>query len=88
MKGVISSKLEGLNNRHEPKSILLNYIVYPIRSGVFGFISFFIILTIAKYFGSILGASAPFKIDWEDMLLSLMGFVLVFLIKFLENFND
>ncbi len=88
MKGVLSSKLEATKSREGTKSFLLDYIFYPIRSGILGFVSFFIVLAAAKYLGSLLRTSGSFKIDGVDFLLSLMGFILVFLIKFLENFKE
>ncbi len=87
MKGVLSSKLDGTKNSSGTRSFFLSYILFPVRSGILGFAAFFIVLTAAKYLGSLLRTSGSFKIDGEDFLLSLMGFILVFLIKFLENFS-
>lgn len=88
MKGVLSSKHEGTKKKQDTKSIILKYIIYPIRSGIGGFASFFVVLAAAKYLGSIIRTSESFIIDAEDFLLSLMGFILVFLIKFLGNFSQ
>ena len=88
MKGVISSKLKEVMKGQDAKSFILNYLLYPILSGILGFVSFFIVLAAAKYLGSLIGTSGSFQIEGEDFLLSLMGFVFVFLIKFLENFKE
>lgn len=81
---------EKLKENEKPKtqSTLLNYIFQPFRYGIFGFISFFMVLVAAKYMGYLIGTHNSFEIDFEDALLSMLGFVLVFLIKFLENLKE
>ncbi len=88
MKGVLFSKLEATKDGKSTRTFILRYILFPVRSGILGFISFFVVLSTAKYFGWLLGTTMSFEIDGEDMMLSSMGFILVFLIKFLENFNE
>ncbi|MFA4922749.1 MAG: hypothetical protein WC557_00975 [Ignavibacteriaceae bacterium] len=68
-------------------SFLLKYIFYPIRAGLFGFSLFFTTIFISKYLGYIVKNSPEFIIDINDVILSLLGFILLWLIKFLENFN-
>ena len=67
--------------------ILLNYIFYPIRAGLFGFTLFFTTIFISKYIGYIVKNADMFYVDLNDVVLSLLGFVLLWLIKFLENFK-
>ncbi|MCL5030356.1 MAG: hypothetical protein M1480_15200 [Bacteroidetes bacterium] len=76
------------NAKSKNQSIFWNFIFQPFRSGVFGFISFFLVLITAKYLGYLIGSHDSFQIDSDDFLLSILGFILVFLIKFLENFKE
>jgi len=63
------------------------YILNPIKNGVLGFIAFLLVLIATKYLSYLIGSQPIFKIDGEDLLLSLIGFVLFFLIRVLENFQ-
>ncbi len=84
MKGIIIS-----NARRETKQTnrdyLLNLLFSPFKAGLVGFSSFFTILLIAKYAGAIFGSVNNFKIQAEDVFLSLIGFTLLFIVKLLEN---
>jgi|GEM_PF-813242 len=66
---------------------LLKFIFYPIRAGLFGFAMFFTTIFVSKYIGYLVKNSPEFYIDINDVVLSLLGFVLLWLIKFLENFK-
>jgi len=68
--------------------ILLSYLFYPIRAGLFGFALFFTTIFISKYIGYVVKSANEFYIDMNDVILSLLGFVLLWLLKFLENFNQ
>lgn len=70
------------------KSTFNKLVLYPIRSGLFGFILFLIVLVITKFLGRLIGTAPKVTIDAEDFLLSVIGFVMFFLIKFLENFSS
>lgn len=67
---------------------LLKYIFYPIRAGLFGFSLFFTTIFISKYVGHLVKNTQTFVIDINDVILSLLGFILLGLIKFLENFKS
>jgi hypothetical protein len=88
MKGVITAGAK--NNYKKPRILyfLLNFVVYPSLEGVLGFAAFLCVTICAKYAGFLLGTQNSFNIDINDVELSLLGFVLVFLIKFLKNFSD
>lgn len=66
---------------------LLNFIYYPIRAGLFGFSLFFTTIFLSKYIGFAVKNSNEFRIDINDVVLSLLGFILLGLIKLLENFK-
>jgi len=65
--------------------ILLRYVYYPIRAGLFGFSLFFTTIFLSKYIGFLVKNSSEFLIDINDVILSLLGFILLGLIKLLEN---
>lgn len=69
-------------------NLMGNYVFNPIRSGLFGFAAFFSILLVTKLISYWIGTTSEFVVDIDDVLLSSIGFILVFLIKFLENFNN
>lgn len=58
-----------------------------VKNGMAGFVIFFSILVFTKLLGSMVGAQYKFSLAVEDILLSVIGFVLLFLIKILENFR-
>ena len=69
------------------KSTFQKFVLNPLKSGLLGFLLFFIVLVITKSLGKIIGSVATVTIDPEDFLLSSIGFIMFFLIKFLENFS-
>jgi membrane-anchored protein YejM (alkaline phosphatase superfamily) len=69
-------------------SVARNYFLIPTKSGIFGFATFFTILVITKLLSFAIGTAEQFTIDIYDVLLSGIGFILVFLIRFLENFKE
>jgi len=54
---------------------------------LFGFSLFFTTIFLSKYIGYLVKNSPKFEIDMNDVILSLLGFILLWLIKFLENFK-
>jgi hypothetical protein len=67
---------------------LKDYVLGPFMAGLVGFISFYFILIITKFLSYILGTHDSMALEWDDALLSSIGFILVFLIRFLENFKE
>jgi len=67
---------------------LLKYVFYPIRAGLFGFSLFFTTIAFSKYIGYLVKNSNKFVVDINDVILSLLGFILLWLIKLLENFKS
>lgn len=65
-----------------------SYFFNPVKGGIFGFAAFFGLLSGIKYLSFLIGNRPKFNLDITDVTLSLLGFVLVFLIKFLENFQE
>ncbi len=70
-----------------PNQVFSKYVFSPLKGGIGGFAIFFSILIFTKLLAYFIGVQNIFNIDFSDVLLSTIGFVLVFLIKFLENFQ-
>lgn len=83
--GGVETKLYGVGAR--PFSIK-NYLLQPIKSGLFGFSIFITILLLVKLFSYVIGTYNYLTIEMTDIELSFIGFVLLFLIRFLENFKE
>lgn len=64
------------------------FIIKPTAAGLYGFSSFFLIILVSKYLGTLIGSVATFKVDISDVQLSFLGFFLVFLIDLLKNFQE
>jgi hypothetical protein len=76
-------KIENLSS-----SVIKNYILKPIKAGILGFTSFLVVLILTKLISVIIGTVTSFQLEMDDILLSSIGFILLFLIRFLENFRD
>ncbi len=80
MKAIISEKTKENSISH-----FKTFFIEPVSNGLFGFALFFTILLLTKGLASILGIQKVFTIDFDDVILSSIGFILLFLIKLLEN---
>ncbi|MBU0473762.1 MAG: hypothetical protein KKF62_06320 [Bacteroidetes bacterium] len=89
MKDILANNIE-LNKKNRKKwaSSANNYLWEPIKSGIYGFAIFITILIFIKFFSYLIGSYSYFEIEITDIQLSLIGFVLLFLIRFLENFKE
>jgi len=65
--------------------VIHTYFLSPVKSGLGGFAGFFSILIATKFLGYAIGTQQIFEITIDDVLLSLVGFLLIFLIRLLEN---
>lgn len=64
------------------------FVVSPIKNGFVGYFTFLFVLVATKYFSFLIGNQQQFRIEVGDALLSLIGFVLFFLIRLLENLKE
>jgi hypothetical protein len=88
MRGVVLTKVRVENKSKEKVGLLFQkYFLVPITRGIFGYIGFFTLLILSKYLGYLIGNRATFQIDFTDFLLSLLGFVFIFVIKLRETTN-
>lgn len=74
--------------KNKVQKFLMNFVVKPIFSGVLGFLLFMLVIATTKYLGCCVGTIDKFSFDFDDVILSALGFFLVFLIRLLENFRD
>ena len=70
------------------KSILKRYCISPIRCGLGGFFIFLLVICVTKLLGTIFGGNVKFIFEKEDLLLALIGFVMFFVIRLLNNINE
>ncbi len=89
MKDILASEATAKKESIKKVSFSMkNYLIEPTKSGLFGFSIFITILIIVKLFSYAIGTYNYFAIEITDIELSLIGFVLLFLIRFLENFKE
>ena len=89
MKDILVSETGAKKESIKKRSISIkNYLIEPLKSGLFGFSIFIAILIIVKLFSYAIGTYNYFAIEITDIQLSIIGFVLLFLIRFLENFKE
>lgn len=69
------------------KETIHNYIIAPILSGLYGYTIFFSTITLVKALGTLVGSLPVFNIEIADTEMSILGFVLLFLIRFIKNFS-
>lgn len=68
-------------------SIFTDYLKTPLRYGIIGFSIMLLVASLIKYFGFLAGTIGVFEIGINEILLSLIGFVFLFLIRFLANYK-
>ena len=65
--------------------LLLKYICEPFVHGLVGFSTFFTIIVFIKYLAFLFNQSTFFNIVIEDLKIALIGFIIFYLIKFIQN---
>ncbi|MGE5432848.1 MAG: hypothetical protein ACM3QX_17330 [Syntrophomonadaceae bacterium] len=88
MKNISTTQGAGKSRDSQVIKNVKSYFLNPVKGGIFGFAAFFGLLSGIKYFSYLIGSQPKFSLDIADVTLSVLGFVLVFLIKFLENFQE
>ncbi|MCF6269597.1 MAG: hypothetical protein L3J41_07795 [Melioribacteraceae bacterium] len=89
MKEILMNNVEKKERANSTSSLSTHdYIWAPLKSGLFGFAIFFTILLAVKLFSYAIGTYNYFAIELTDLQLSSIGFVLLFLIRELENFKE
>ena len=86
MRGVILTKVRvETEKRNNLKRFIKYYLLKPLLAGISGYLVFFTLLIISNYLGYLIGNRTSFQIDFTDLLLSLLGFVFIFIIRLKEN---
>jgi hypothetical protein len=85
MKGAIVSKSHIKVENGAVFSFLNNFFLKPFKSGLYGFAAFFTVLIMTKGMSYLLGFTTEYVVNNEDVLFSLLGLIIVFLIKLTEN---
>ncbi|MFH1196494.1 MAG: hypothetical protein V1720_12395 [bacterium] len=67
--------------------MLKKFILDPLLGRLYGFSIFFTILLLTKLFVFTIEIDYLFMVDIGDILLSSIGFLLMFLIRLLSNFK-
>jgi hypothetical protein len=68
--------------------IFNDYVFHPLNEGFFGFGIFLTAVSISKFVAFLFGAMRTFSVDEKDLILSSVGFICLFLIDILKNFNN
>ncbi len=66
---------------------LKKYLIFPIKAGFYGFALVFSIILFLKLLSFLFGINEVFTLDLMDVMLSSVGFFLMFLIYILKNFH-
>lgn len=85
----MKSDTKDISHPHSNILMILNdYIIRPLNEGFFGFGIFLAVLSGSKFIAFLFGAIKSFTIDEKDLILSSIGFICLFLIDILKNFNN
>jgi hypothetical protein len=85
MKGAILPKSHVKPGGNILYYFLISFFFKPFVSGLYGFAAFFTVLIFTKGITYLLGFTEQYIVSTDDVLFSILGFVLVFLIKLLDN---
>ncbi len=85
MKGAILSKSHTKTVGNILYYYLISFFFKPFVSGLYCFAAFFMVLIFTKGLTYFLGFMEQYIVSSDDVLFSIMGFVLVFLIKLLDS---
>jgi hypothetical protein len=87
MKGAILHNKQTNNVKYSGIEFLYRFFLQPVKSGLYGFAAFFTVLIFTKIFWYVLGFRDIFSVSTDDVALSLLGFVIVFLFRIVQNFK-
>ncbi|HPN38777.1 MAG TPA: hypothetical protein PL041_10255, partial [Melioribacteraceae bacterium] len=76
-----------LKSKKGERSMFKCFMFQPVCSGIMGFTLFLSIIILVKFLSHSLGFQPVFGVDIYDVVLSALGFVLAFLIRFIDNFK-
>ena len=85
MKGAILSKSHPKTEGSILYYYLISFFFKPFVSGLYGFAAFFTVLIFTKCITYLIGFTEQYIVSSDDVLFSILGFVVVFLIKLFDN---
>jgi hypothetical protein len=88
MKGVIIPDLVISHRKNSFFRLFYNYLLIPLRSGLFGFAFFFTALLMIKTFLFLLSTQNYFIVNVGDVTLSLIGFASFYIIRIFQNIKN
>ncbi|GBD87103.1 hypothetical protein BMS3Abin03_01029 [bacterium BMS3Abin03] len=88
MKGIIVSGSRSNIENKRTLSIFNIFLLQPFKTGLYGFAAFFTVLILTRGITVLFGFMDSYVVNIDDVYFSLLGFVLVFLIKLLENIKS
>ncbi len=83
----ITKSIKVNKTTRKAKTVLNNFFWKPLKSGSLGFIAFFSVLLITKLLSYLIGTRDVFVIEIEDLTVSLIGFILLYLFTLVEQFK-
>jgi len=84
MKGAVLPKSHVKSGGNILYYYLISFLFKPFVSGLYGFAAFFTVLIFTKGITYLLGFTEQYIVSSDDVLFSILGFVLVFLIKLFD----
>ncbi|MGD8307693.1 MAG: hypothetical protein PVF17_13630, partial [Ignavibacteria bacterium] len=88
MENVSVSESSSKSENQEFFSLLNYFLLQPIKSGLYGFLAFFIVLALAKGVLYFVGISEKYDLNVDDAVFSLLGLIIVSIAKLVENIKD
>jgi len=88
MNSISSANQENVvENKSQLFIRLAKYLTSPIVAGFYGFALVFSVNLILKLLSLLLGINKPFNLDFIDVMISSIGFLLMFLINIRRNLH-
>ena len=89
MNSISSANQENVvENKSQLFIRLAKYLTSPIVAGFYGFALVFSVNLILKLLSFLLGINKPFQLDLIDVMISSIGFLLMFLINIRRNLHQ
>jgi hypothetical protein len=83
---VISQNSKGVFSNFKYSGVIFQSFLPAFLSGLIGFIIFFAVLVFIRFFDHVIGYKI-FAVEMEDILLSSIGFLCLFMLSFLKHFT-
>ena len=88
MNSIQSTKNETIaEDKSQFLMALKKYLIAPFKAGFYGFTLVFSVILLLRLLSFLLGINDVFNLDLIDVILSSVGFFLLFLIYILKNFH-